>query len=305
MAIPGNLSHFLDPLDLSTFGYLKKSMSKIQTVINLIHSNPHDFTYQLNPLALALTRCLGFENKNTARSRILEAEFVLQQLRGEDWKVRKEGFSDAGITPFNMERVLTECDLTRYLPSAAPPDNNPSELALTADDAADQIRSISQMSLDAVERVRLVRDVVLRTISDQKPISPAVADSALCQLADPRLSSYDVLSVSKEVIDVTIIPRKVARVHDEQVKEDKEKTALPVVGLAPKVFQRNLSYKDNINSVGQVKNLQATNEPTDKKKEKIQDDNSLTIRLRLLSHSSTGRKDYENVKDTTSTPKTT
>jgi hypothetical protein len=44
-----------------------------------------------------------------------------------------------------MERVLTKCDLTRYLPSAAPSDNNPSELALTADDAADQIRSISQI----------------------------------------------------------------------------------------------------------------------------------------------------------------
>jgi len=232
----------------------------------------------------ALTRCLGFENKNTAPTRILEAEFVLQQLRGEDWKVRK-GFSDAGITPFNMERVITKCDLTRYLPSAAPPDNNPSELALTADDAADQIRSISQMSLDAVERVRLVRDVVLRTGSDQRPISPAVADSALRQLADPRLSTYDVLSVSKEIIDVTLTPRKVA---------------LPGEGLAPKLFQRNLSCKDNINSVGQVKNLQATNEPTDKKKKKIQDDNLLTIRLRLLSHSSSGRKDYEIVKDTMS-----
>jgi hypothetical protein len=106
-----------------------------------------------------------------------------------------------------------------------------------------------------------------------------------------------VLSVSKEILDVTITPRKVAKVHDEQVKEDKEKTVVPGIGLAPKVFQRNLSYKDNINSVGQVKNLQATNEPTDKKKKKIQDDNSLTIRLRLLSHSSSGRKDYEIVKD--------
>ena len=94
--------------------------------------------------------------------------------------------------------------------SAAPPDNHPSELALTADDAADQIRSISQMSLDAVERVRLVREVVLRTVSDQRPISPAVADSALRQLADPRLSTNDVLSVSKEIIDVTLTPRKVA-----------------------------------------------------------------------------------------------
>jgi hypothetical protein len=42
-----------------------------------------------------------------------------------------------------------------------------------------------------------------------------------------------VLSVSKEIIDVTITPRKIARVHDEQVKEDKEKTALPGIGLAP------------------------------------------------------------------------
>jgi hypothetical protein len=159
------------------------------------------------------------------------------------------------------------------------------------------------MSLDAVERVRLVRDVVLRTVSDQRPISPAVADSALRQLADPRLSTYDVLSVSKEIIDVTLTPRKVARVHDEQVKEDKEKTALPGEGLAPKLFQRNLSYKDNINSVGQVKQMQATNEPTDKKKKKNQDDNSLTIRLRLLSHSSSGRKNYEIVKDTMSIPK--
>jgi hypothetical protein len=98
IATPENLSHFLDPLDLSTFGYLKKSMSKIQTVINLIHANPHNFTYQLNPLTLArtavqpgsklehtdaLTRCLGFENKRTGRTRIPEAEFVLQQLRGE------------------------------------------------------------------------------------------------------------------------------------------------------------------------------------------------------------------------------
>ena len=86
IAIPENTSHLLDPLDLSTFGYLKKSMSKIQTVINLIHANPHDFTYHLNPLTLArtavqpgsklertdaLTRCLGFESKNTARTRIL------------------------------------------------------------------------------------------------------------------------------------------------------------------------------------------------------------------------------------------
>jgi hypothetical protein len=125
------------------------------------------------------------------------------------------------------------------------------------------------MSLDAVERVRLMRDVVLRTVSDQKPISPAAADSALRQLADPRLSSYDVLSVRKEIIDVTITPRKVARVHDEQVKEDKEKTALPGIGLAPKVFQRKFHIKININSVGQVKNLQATNEPTDKKKKKF------------------------------------
>ena len=155
------------------------------------------------------------------------------------------------------------------LPSAAPPDNQPSELALTADDAADQVRSISQMSLDAVERVRLVREVVLRTVSDQRPISPAVADSALRQLADPRLSTNDVLSVSKEIIDVTLTPRKVARVHDEQYKEDKEKTALPGEGLAPKLFQRNLSNKDNINSVGQVKQMQATNEPTDKKRKKI------------------------------------
>ena len=131
IAIPENTSHLLDPLDLSIFGYLKKSMSKIQTVINLIHANPYDFTCHLNPLTLArtavqpsnsklertdaLTRCLGFESKNTARTRILEAEFVLQHLRGEDWKVRK-GFSDAGITPFNMERVLAKCDLTRTFP---------------------------------------------------------------------------------------------------------------------------------------------------------------------------------------------
>jgi hypothetical protein len=55
------------------------------------------------------------------------------------------GFSDAGTIPFNTEQVLTKCNLTRYLPSSAPPDNNPSELPLTDDDAADQIRFISQI----------------------------------------------------------------------------------------------------------------------------------------------------------------
>ena len=55
IAIPANLSHLLDPLDLSTFFYIKADMKKIQRVINLIHANAHDTTYQVDPIALKLT----------------------------------------------------------------------------------------------------------------------------------------------------------------------------------------------------------------------------------------------------------
>ena len=53
IGIPENTSHMLEPLDQSTFGYLKKDLKKIQACINLIHSNPNDSTYQLDPLTLA------------------------------------------------------------------------------------------------------------------------------------------------------------------------------------------------------------------------------------------------------------
>ena len=42
-----------------------------------------------------------------------------------------------------MERLLAKCDPTRYPPSAAQPDNNPPQLALPVDNAADQSLSIS------------------------------------------------------------------------------------------------------------------------------------------------------------------
>ena len=273
IAIPENTSHLLDPLDQSTFGYLKKDMRKIQSCINLIHSNPHDFTYQLDPLTLAkipvppgsalqradaLTRCLGFENKNTARTRILECEFLLRRIRAEPWKVMKD-WCEAGITPYNPEKVLASCDLLRYLPSAASA-ATPPPIALTSEQAAETIRSIANMpSIDPVERVRLVRDVRDQLRSSQKSISPLVADSALRQLSDPRISAFEVLSVANEILDVTVTPRKNARVHDEQIKEDKAKAVVTAAGLAPKLHRRNLKYKgDDVNTVAQVKKLQDT-----------------------------------------------
>jgi hypothetical protein len=50
-AIPANLSHLLDPLDLSTFFYIKADMKKIQRVINFIHADAHDTTYQVDPIS--------------------------------------------------------------------------------------------------------------------------------------------------------------------------------------------------------------------------------------------------------------
>jgi hypothetical protein len=201
IGIPENTSHMLEPLDQSTFGYLKKDLKKIQACINLIHSNPNDSTYQLDPLTLAripvppgsallrasaLTRCLGFENKNTARTRILECEFVLRRIRLEPWKVTK-GWCETGITPYNPEKVLASCDLLRYLPSAMPADIPP-PIAQTSEQAAENIRSIANMSaIDPVERVRLVRDITDQLRSSRESLSHFAADSKLRKLS-PKLS---------------------------------------------------------------------------------------------------------------------
>jgi len=120
VCIPSNLSFLLDPLDCNVFQEVKSGMRKIQKVINLIYSR-HDGTYYLNLNRLAkastertkfngksaLERCHGFESKNTARTRILESEFILLGLRKNAWKVTK-GFAIAGVWPLDRQVVFSK-----------------------------------------------------------------------------------------------------------------------------------------------------------------------------------------------------
>ena len=192
IAIPANLSHLLDPLDLSTFFYVKADKKKIQRVINLIHANAHDSTYQLDPITFSkiavppkstlqrtnsLNRCLGFENKATVRTRILLAEFVLRRIRGSKWKVMK-GFTDAGIQPFDPDRVLAKCGLQNPIPAAVPVDAPPAPV-LTSAHAADQLRSIAKLQFDdPVHRIRMMRDTLDQVVSTRSTVSPELAETA-------------------------------------------------------------------------------------------------------------------------------
>ena len=297
IAIPANLSHLLDPLDLSTFFYIKADMKKIQRVINLIHANAHDTTYQLDPITLSkiavppnstlqransLQRCLGFENKSTVRTRILLAEFVLRRIQASKWKVLK-GFTDAGIQPFDPDRVLAKCGLQHPIPAAVPVDAPPAPV-LTSAQAAEQLRSIAKLQFDdPVHRIRVMRDTLDQVVSTRPTtLSPEQAETALRQLSDPRLSDFDVLSVAEELCSIVVTPRKAARLHSEQIEEDLKKAAVPVDGLAPKLHRKNLSYQEGIKSVSQVKSLQAANAPSDKSQKRQHDNASMKIRLRLL-----------------------
>jgi hypothetical protein len=58
----------------------------------------------------ALERCHGFESKNTARTRILESEFILLGLRKNTWKVTK-GFAIAGVWPLDRQVIFSRCNL--------------------------------------------------------------------------------------------------------------------------------------------------------------------------------------------------
>jgi hypothetical protein len=94
-----------------------------------------------------------------------------------------------------------------------------------------------------------ISDTLDQVVSTRPAVSPELAETALRQLSDPRLSDFDVLSVAKEICSVVIAPRKAARVHSEQIEEDLKKGAVPVDGLAPKLHRKNLSYQKGIKSV--------------------------------------------------------
>lgn len=94
-----------------------------------------------------------------------------------------------------------------------------------------------------------ISDTLDQVVSTRPAVSPELAETALRQLSDPRLSDFDVLSVAKEICSVVITPRKAARVHSEQIEEDLKKGAVPVDGLAPKLHRKNLSYQKGIKSV--------------------------------------------------------
>ena len=85
-----------------------------------------------------------------------------------------------------------------------------------------------------------MRDTLDQVVSTRSTVSPELAETALRQLSDPRLSDFDVLSVAKEICSVVITPRKVARVHSEQIEEDLKKAAVPVDGLAPKLHKQRI-----------------------------------------------------------------
>ena len=80
---------------------------------------------------------------------------MLRRIQASKWKVLK-GFTDAGIQPFDPDRVLAKCGLQHPIPAAVPVDAPPAPV-LTSAQAAEQLRLIAKLQFDdPVHRIRVI-----------------------------------------------------------------------------------------------------------------------------------------------------
>jgi hypothetical protein len=280
ICIPSNLSFLLDPLDCNVFQEVKSGMRKIQKVINLIYSR-HDGTYYLNINRLAkaptqrtkykgksaLERCHGFESKNTARTRILESEFILLGLRKNTWKVTK-GFAIAGVWPLDRQVVFSRCNLLLNQEDEAI-SSDESKPLLSVSQAAERIKFVAEMENieDETARVRLSREILEQTDFAPEKVSVYEAGRSIASLKNRNrrtMSDMDIVYAVSDILTKVTTPRKCLGLHADQQEEQQKLRLVPIEGQAPKKFPKQLSYKQNITSVGQVTSLIRANAPTDR-----------------------------------------
>jgi len=140
---------------------------------------------------------------------------------------------------------------------------------LSISEAAEQIKFVAAMEdiEDETARVRLSREILEQTDFAAEKVSVYEAGRLIASLKNrnrSRISDKEILYIVSEILTKVTTPRKCLGLHADQQEEQRQQRLVPIEGQAPKKFPKQLSYKDNITSVGQVTSLMRANAPSDK-----------------------------------------
>ncbi len=116
---------------------------------------------------------------------------------------------------------------------------------------------------DETARVRLSREILEQTDFAPEKVSVYEAGRSIASLKNRNrspISDMDIVYAVSEILTEVTTPWRCLGLHaDQQEKQQKLRLVL-IEGQAPKRFPKQLSYKQNITSVGQVTSLiRATN----------------------------------------------
>lgn len=156
IAFPSYTSTILDPLDLTVYGELKRTVRRIISNVSTVYSNPGavlDKTLSLSIKTLAARevdtqdRAAGFDEQLTTRTMILmtEAAFTLSV---SNFTIR-EGFMKAGIYPLDPLSVLQRCHDWKEHKDSFTKDHERTTRAHLHQNLEDGVKEMTRIGLDA------------------------------------------------------------------------------------------------------------------------------------------------------------